>query len=50
MIYIVAYFKKLWKKEMKDLWLYSCFINIFKWPNKFVSDDQFAKTIIILNK
>lgn len=35
---------------MKDAWLQSCLINIFRQPNKFVSDDQFGETIIILNK
>lgn len=39
MMYIVAYFKKLWKKEMKNTWLYYCLINIFGRPNKFVLDD-----------
>lgn len=50
MMHIIACFKKLWKKEIKDVWLQSCLINISRRPNKFVSDDQFGETIIMLNK
>ena len=50
MIHMVACFKKLWKKEMKEAWLHSCLINISGRPNKFVPDDWFGETIIMLNK
>ena len=50
MIHMVACFKKLWKKEMKEAWLHSCLINICGQLNKFVPDNRFRKTIIILNK
>lgn len=50
MIYMVVCFKKLWKKEMKETWLYSCLINISGRLNKFVLDDRFGETIIMLNK
>lgn len=43
-------FQKTMEKKMKNVWLQSCFINISGWPNKFISDNQFGKTIIILNK
>ena len=49
-IYMVACFKKLWKKEMKEAWLHSCLINISSQPNKFVPDNRFGETIIMLNK
>lgn len=35
---------------MKDALLESCLINISGWPNKFVPNDWFGETIIILNK
>ncbi len=35
---------------MKNTWLYYCLINIFGRPNKFVLDDWFGETIIMLNK
>ncbi|MCJ1343041.1 hypothetical protein MMC31_001230 [Peltigera leucophlebia] len=50
MMHIVACFKRLWKKEMKDAWLESCLINISGWPNKFIPDDRFDEIIIMLNK
>lgn len=45
-----AYFKKLQKKEIKKLRLESYLIIISGRPNEFIPDDQFDKTIIILNK
>lgn len=50
MIHMVAYFKRLWKKEMKETWLEFCLINIIGQPNKFVPDNCFGKIIIMLNK
>lgn len=47
---MVACFKKLWKEEMKEVWLQSCLINISGRPKKFVPDDRFGETIIMLNK
>ncbi len=47
---MIVYFKKLWKKEIKNAWFYFCLINISEQPNKFVPNDQFKETIIILNK
>lgn len=47
---MVVYFKKLWKKEFKDVWFHFCLINISGQPNKFVPDYQFGETIIMLNK
>lgn len=35
---------------MKDAWLESCLINISGRPNKFVPDNRFGETIIMLNK
>ena len=35
---------------MKEAWLYSCLINISGQPNKFVLNNRFGKTIIMLNK
>lgn len=35
---------------MKKTWLKSCLINIIGWPNKFILNNCFGKTIIILNK
>lgn len=49
MMYIFAYFKKLQKKKMKNVQLQSYFINIFEQLNKFIPDNQFRETIIILN-
>lgn len=49
-MHIVAYFKKLWKKKIKKAWFRSYLINISGWSNKFVSDNQFRETIILLNK
>lgn len=49
-IYIVAYFKRLRKKIMKEAWLRSCLINISSWPNKFVPDNWCGEIIIMLNK
>lgn len=50
MMHMVSCFKKIWKKEMKEAWLQSCLINISGRPNKFVPDDRFGETIIMLNK
>lgn len=35
---------------MKEAWLKSCLINISGRPNKFVPEDRFGETIIMLNK
>lgn len=47
---MIVYLKKLWKKKIKDAWHYSYFINISGRQNKFVPDNSFEKTIIILNE
>lgn len=39
MMYIVAFFKKLWKKEIKEIWLGFCLFNQSDQPNIFVPDD-----------
>lgn len=49
-MHIVVYFKKLWKEEIKEAWLQSCLINISGQSKKFVPDDRFGKTDIMLNK
>lgn len=50
MMYIVAYFKRLWKKKIKEAQLEFCLINISGWLNRFIPNNWFNKTIIILNK
>lgn len=50
MMHIVACLKKLQKKQIKETWLEFCLINIFIQPSKFLSNDMFSKTIIVLNK
>lgn len=47
---MVACFKRPWKKEIKKAWLKSCLINITSRLNKFVSNNCFSETIIMLNK
>lgn len=38
-MYMVAWLKKLWKKEMKKAWLEFYLINIYGWLNKFIPDN-----------
>lgn len=47
---MVACFKRLWKKDMKEVWLRFYLINISGRLNKFVPNDWFGEIIIILNK
>lgn len=49
-MHIVACFKRLQKKEIKEVWLGSYFINISSWSNKFIPNNWFGEAIIILNK
>ncbi len=50
MMHIVAYFKKLWKFDLKQAWLDYYLINLFRWADKFMANNWFGKKIILLNK
>lgn len=42
--------KKLWKFDLKQVWLNYCLINLSGQADKFMADNQFGKKIILLNK
>lgn len=50
MIYIVTCFKKLWKSDLKQVWLDYTLINSSRKANKFMANDQLDEGIILLNK
>lgn len=50
MIHLIACLKHLWKKDFKQAWLNYCVINLSGGKDIFIADNQFSKTIIILNK
>ena len=50
LIHMVAYFKKLWKLELKQAWLDYCLINPSGKSGKFMANDQFGERIVLLNK
>lgn len=50
MMYIIAFFKKLWKSNLKQAWLDYYLINPFGQADKFMANNQFDEKIILLNK
>lgn len=49
LMHMIAYFRRLWKKNVKKVQLEFYFINIFSQLNKYILDNWFDETIIILN-
>lgn len=38
-MYMIAYFKKLWKADLKQAWLNYCHINLSRQADKFIAND-----------